>query len=240
VESWCFQRFRAGSLPTHSALLRFFTIEGGESKMTYPQKIETSFSNKTNKPFEPEMDESMSTLKEKLEKRKEELKIVSDKLKYLEEELVKSRTDMKSMNQELLETNHAVSVLAKNIDGKKVELEEKVHTTITTKVMPIIKDLQTDERIKKCWPEINSLVEYLNSITTKNNLYQQTINVLTETEMKIAAMVKNSMTSKQIAGLMYISVETVKAHRKNIRRKLKICNTKHKLSSYLMSVLEED
>jgi DNA-binding CsgD family transcriptional regulator len=194
VESWCFQRFRAGSLPTHSALLRFFTIEGG-------------------------VDESMSTLKEKLEKRKEELKIVSDKLKYLEEELVKSRTDMKSMNQELLETNHAVSVLAKNIDGKKVELEEKVHTTITTKVMPIIKDLQTDERIKKCWPEINSL---------------------TETEMKIAAMVKNSMTSKQIAGLMYISVETVKAHRKNIRRKLKICNTKHKLSSYLMSVLEED
>ena len=55
--------------------------------------------------------------------------------------------------------------------------------------------------------------------------------------MKIAAMVKNKMTSKVIAKLMYISLETVKAHRKNIRRKLKINNTKHKLSEYLVSVL---
>jgi len=63
--------------------------------------------------------------------------------------------------------------------------------------------------------------------------------VLTETEMKIAAMVKNKMTSKKIAKLMYISLETVKAHRKNIRRKLNIHNTKHKLSEYLATVMGE-
>ena len=208
--------------------------------MTYLKKEEISFPNKTDDPYEHEMKESMNMLKEKLEKRKVELKTVSDKLKYHEEELVMRRTEMDSMNRELVETNHAMTVLAKNIDNKKAELEERVHTTITTKIMPIIKDLKTDERIKKYWPEINSMAEHLISITTKKYLYHQIIAVLTETEMKIAAMVKNGMTSKKIAGLMHISMDTVKVHRKHIRRKLKICNTKEKLSSYLMSVLEED
>lgn len=155
----------------------------------------------------------------------------------LKEELVKNRSEWESLNRELVQTHQAMSVLAKNIDSKKVELEKKVNTTITSKVMPIIKELLTENRVKRFWPEISSMAEYLNSITTKSELHLKTISVLTETEMKIAAMVKNKMTSKVIAKLMYISLETVKAHRKNIRRKLKINNTKHKLSEYLVSVL---
>ncbi len=162
---------------------------------------------------------------------------MSQSLNMLKEELVKNRSEWESLNRELVQTHQAMSVLAKNIDSKKVELEEKVNTTITSKVMPIIKELQNEKRIKRFWPEINSMAEYLNSITTKNELYLKIISVLTETEMKIAAMVKNKMSSKEIASVMYISLETVKAHRKNIRRKLKIHNTKHKLSEYLATVM---
>ena len=158
-------------------------------------------------------------------------------LHMLKEELDRNRYEWESLNRELVQTHQAMSVLAKNIDSKKVELEEKVNTTITSKVMPIIKELQTEERIKRFWPEINSMAEYLNSITTKSELHLKIISVLTETEMKIAAMVKNKMPSKDIASVMYISLETVKAHRKNIRRKLKIHNTKHKLSEYLATVM---
>jgi PAS domain S-box-containing protein len=158
-------------------------------------------------------------------------------LHMLKEELVKKRSEWESLNRELVQTNQAMSVLAKNIDTKKFELEEKVNTTITSKIMPIIKELQTEKRIKRFWPEISSMAEYLNSITTKSELHLKTINVLTDTEMKIAAMVKNKMTSKEIASVMYISLETVKAHRRNIRRKLKIHNTRHKLSEYLAMVM---
>jgi len=160
-------------------------------------------------------------------------------LHMLKEELVKNRSEWESLNRELVQTHQAMSVLAKNIDSKKVELEKKVNTTITSKVMPIIKELLTEKRVKRFWPEISSMAEYLNSITTKSELHLKTISVLTETEMKIAAMVKNKMTSKKIAKLMYISLETVKAHRKNIRRKLEIHNTKHKLSEYLATVMGE-
>ena len=160
-------------------------------------------------------------------------------LNMLNEELVKNRFEWESLNRELIQTHQAMSVLARNIDIKKVELEEKVNATITSKIMPIVKELQADNRIKRFWPEINSMAEYLNSITTKSELHLKIISVLTETEMKVAAMVKNKMTSKEIASVMYISLETVKAHRKNIRRKLKIHNTKHKLSEYLATVMVE-
>jgi len=185
------------------------------------------------------MNKSLNTFKAKLKKRETELKTVSDKLHYHQKELVKTRSELESMNRELVQTNKAMAVLAKNIDSKKVELEKKVHTTITSKVMPIIKELLTEKRVKRFWPEISSMAEYLNSVTTKSELHLKSISVLTETEMKIAAMVKNKMNSKEIAKLMYISLETVKAHRKHIRRKLKICNTKHKLSEYLATVMGE-
>ena len=189
--------------------------------------------------LEHEMNKRLTAIKAKLKKRETELKTISDELKFREEELVKSRTEMESMSLELVQTNHAMSVLAKKIDGKKAALEMKVHTTITTKIMPIIRNLEADEKIKKYWPEINSMAEHLNSITTKNNLYHKTISVLTETEMKIAAMVKNGMTTAKIADLMFISKETVKVHRKNIRKKLKINNTKNRLSEYLTMVMGE-
>lgn len=151
----------------------------------------------------------------------------------LNEELVKNRSDWESLNSELVQTHQAMSVLAKNIESKKVELEEKVNITITTKVMPIINDLLSEKKIERFWPEISSMAEHLNSITTKSDLHLKAVSMLTETELKIAAMVKNKMSSKEIAKLMYISLETVKSHRKNIRRKLKIHNTTHKLSEYL-------
>ena len=184
------------------------------------------------------MHKSQNTPKEMLEKRKAKLKIVSDKMQSHQEELVKTKSELEIMNRELVQTHQAMSVLTKNIDRKKVELEKKVNTTITSKVMPIIKELLTEKRVKRFWPEISSMAEYLNSITTKSELHLKSIRLLTETEMKIAAMVKNKMASKEIAKLMYISLETVKAHRKNIRRKLKIHNTKHKLSEYLATVME--
>lgn len=162
---------------------------------------------------------------------------MNNNLNMLKKKLLKNQFELESMYIELVQTQQAMSVLAKNIESKKDKLENKVNTTITSKIMPIIKELQTEERVKRFWPEINSMAEYLNSITTKSELHRNIISVLTETEMKIAVMVKNGMASKEIASVMFISLETVKAHRKNIRRKLKIHNTKHKLSEYLATVM---
>ncbi len=99
----------------------------------------------------------------------------------LKEKLVQNRTEWESLNRELVQTHQAMSVLAKNIDSKKIELEKKVNITITSKVMPIIKRLLTEKRAKRFWPEISSMAEYLNSITTKSELRLKSINGFSET-----------------------------------------------------------
>jgi len=186
------------------------------------------------------MNKRLNTFKKKLEKRETELKTVSDTLIQRKQELVKTRSELENLNRELLQTNQAMSVLTKNIEIQKDELENKVYTTITDKIMPIIRALQTEPRIKKFWPQINFLAEHLNSMSNQNKSYHKAIYLLTEAEMKIAKMIKNGMSSKEITSLMNISSETVKTHRKHIRKKLNIYNTKYKLSSYLVSVLRND
>lgn len=56
---------------------------------------------------------------------------------------------------------------------------------------------------------------------------------LSATELKVALFIKEGLSSNEIARQLTISVATVKTHRKNIRRKLKIQNSKINLSSYL-------
>jgi len=186
------------------------------------------------------MNKSLNTLKNKLKNRETELKTVSHTLMKHKQELVETRSEFGRLNRELVQTNQAMSVLAKNIETQKDEMENRVNTTISDKIIPIIRALQTEPMIKKFWPQINSMAEHLNSMTNQNKSYHKAIYLLSETEMKIATMIKNGISSKEITSLMNISLETVKTHRKHIRKKLNIDNTKYKLSSYLLSVLGND
>ncbi|MGC1401977.1 MAG: helix-turn-helix transcriptional regulator, partial [Thermodesulfobacteriota bacterium] len=54
-------------------------------------------------------------------------------------------------------------------------------------------------------------------------------------ELQIAALIKNGLASKEITGEMNISIETVKTHRRNIRKKLHLHNADINLSSFLKS-----
>jgi chromosome segregation ATPase len=124
------------------------------------------------------MDITLNTLRQKLKKKETELKTVSDILVHHKQELVKTKSELESLNRELIQTNQAMSVLAKKIDIQKAELEDRVNTTIATKIMPIIKDIQTEPKIKKFWPEINLMAEHLNSMVTKNKLSSYLLSVL--------------------------------------------------------------
>jgi DNA-binding NarL/FixJ family response regulator len=52
-------------------------------------------------------------------------------------------------------------------------------------------------------------------------------------EMQIAMMIKNDTTNAEIATRLHISLETVRTHRRNIRKKLGIMGTKTRLNAYL-------
>ena len=63
---------------------------------------------------------------------------------------------------------------------------------------------------------------------------------ITDQEMRVAVMVKNDLTSQKIANMLYISLHTVKTHRKNIWKKLNIQNSTVNLAFYLKSKMVPD
>jgi DNA-binding CsgD family transcriptional regulator len=59
---------------------------------------------------------------------------------------------------------------------------------------------------------------------------------LTPKETQIANLVKDGKTAKQIAELLNISVRTIESHKKRIRKKIHITNSKINLKSHLLSM----
>ncbi|MEA1928737.1 MAG: helix-turn-helix transcriptional regulator, partial [Candidatus Auribacterota bacterium] len=59
---------------------------------------------------------------------------------------------------------------------------------------------------------------------------------LTPREIEICNMIKNGLSSKEIAGLLHLSLKTINRHRQNIRRKCNIRNQKINLATFLQAL----
>lgn len=174
--------------------------------------------------------EYRNELKQAISERTAELKKAHDKL----EQRVEARTsELLKSTQELLNTNNAVSVLARNIDKNREEAEKKIAITINSTIMPIVEKLKNCKTLKEHRSELDVLAAYLNDMTTSLSNGTDIIVRLSPSEMRVAAIIKNGLTGKEIATTLNISLDTVKTHRRNIRKKLKIHNTSINLVNYL-------
>jgi PAS domain S-box-containing protein len=190
------------------------------------------------KRIENALKKTQDELEHRVKERTVELRNALKTVKLSEKELAQRKLALEQLNQELLETNQAVSVLARNIDKRKEELERKIFNMCNSKLLPILKRLQKDEYCQKRQADLELIINYLNEIVYDSGLHHDLDSQLTEQEMRVAVMIKNGLSSQQIADMLFISLHTVKTHRKNIRKKLKISDTQTNLTSYLKSKMK--
>ncbi len=161
--------------------------------------------------------------------------------KETEAELIREQVILenrvKERTKELVETNKALSVLARNIDQKRERGQEKILKTINSKILPIVEQFQKNKTFEKHRAEIDVLKAYLSELTANSKDEPGVIFILSNAELRIATMIKNGFSSPEIARLLSISLDTVKTHRKHIRRKLNISNSKINLTTYLRAKL---
>jgi len=158
-------------------------------------------------------------------------------LKLAEEALKKSQEELFEQKQSLEEANIALKVLLKQREADRQELEKKVLTNVKDLVLPYVEKLK-NSRLK---PRDKTLVEivetHLNDVISP--LLQRFANakiLLTPQEMKVASLVKDGKTSKEIADILNVSETTINFHRKNLRVKFGLTNQKSNLRSYLLSI----
>ncbi len=151
--------------------------------------------------------------------------------------LKKREAELNIKNQTLEELNTALEVLLRQKDDNRIKLEKKVLATVGTRVDPYLNKLNILCQDSMRQNIIRIIKTNLNEIISpfSSKLSSGFVN-LTNAEIRRCDHIKNGYSNKEIADLLNIANDTVAAHRKNIRKKLGIKNSKTNLSSYLRNI----
>ena len=139
------------------------------------------------------------------------------------------------MQKEALEQkNLALSEILGQIEIEKKQIKDDVIANAENLLLPIIQKLRLTGESRKY---VQLLRKNLQELTSSfgRKLTEKGAK-LTSREVEVCGMIKNGLTSKEIAGLLNISLRTVETHRINIRNKLGIVKKDLNLSSYLKTL----
>jgi PAS domain S-box-containing protein len=137
----------------------------------------------------------------------------------------------------LEEANAALRVLLKQREEDKADLQDTVLSNVQQLVIPYVEKLRRGRVDPKQVSYLDILESNLNDIAGPfaQKLSSKYLG-LTPTEIRVAHLVKEGKTTKEISELMNVSTATVESHRKGIRMKIGIRNTKANLRSYLLAM----
>ena len=136
--------------------------------------------------------------------------------------------------KDLEHKNIALSEVLGQIELEKKQIKDNVIANVENLLLPIIQKLILKRESRNYVQMLRKNLQELTSsfgakLTNKKAK-------LTSREIEICNMVKNGITSKEIASLLNISFLTIEKHRINIRRKLGIINKDINLASFLKTL----
>lgn len=167
---------------------------------------------------------------------KEAQKILEQANVRLEEMVEEKRNELDKKAQKLDDLNAALKVLVNAREDYKRELEENVVSNFKQLITPHLDVLKKSQLNTNQMNYFGILEGYMNEITSPfaRDLSSRNFN-LTPQEIKVAGLIKDHKTTKEIAKLLHVSQSAVIFHRHNIRKKLDLIDKKVNLESYLRS-----
>jgi PAS domain S-box-containing protein len=178
-------------------------------------------------------------LEELVQERTAELAEANRRLKQQIEERKRAESALRAQSDHLEEVNTALRVLLKKREEDKHEMQENVLSNVKELVSPYLVRLKRG----RLEPHQQTLLEILQS--NLENIISPFISKLssrylnfTPAEIRVANLIKEGKTNKEIAELLLISKNTVLFHRYNIRTKLGLKRKKINLRTHLLSYEE--
>lgn len=137
----------------------------------------------------------------------------------------------------LKQANAALHGVLDRIEDEKKGVHSAIMANVEKVLMPVLHALEAEipARQKKY---VLLLKEHLEEITAPfADRLSKTFTKLTAVEIRICNMIRNGMSSKEIAQLRHVSPTTVARQRERIRKKLQIAGTDTNLATYLSTFL---
>jgi PAS domain S-box-containing protein len=195
-------------------------------------------------------EEALQTAHNELEKRVEERTIelakANDKLwkevkerKRADRALRKRESDLEAKSNDLAEVNAALKVLLKQVRDDKEELKENILSNVKQLVLPYLERLKVSRMNKDQGSLVRILELNLKNIVSPfaGKLSSKFLN-LSPMEIRVANLVKEGKTNKEISELLCLSENTISSHRYKLRSKLDLKKKGVNLRSYLLSLNE--
>jgi len=220
-------------IPQLGCDLKIIVITGYADKDTAIRALQLGAFDLLEKPFQNELlYHSILRALTALANERESKRLIND-LKQSRSELLVHQRRLGNMNAQLLDTNRALSIFAQNIEREKKEIEKRIALRLRNLILPMVVKLRNDQALHKYRAQLDMLTTQIQDLTSGFAVDSRVAMTLSFTELKIASLVKNGITTEEIARQLYIAESTVRTHRKNIRKKLKINNALYSLRNFL-------
>lgn len=168
----------------------------------------------------------------------EDLWALLEKHQQMEREVAYYQRMTDDLRHELANLNSALRILTQHMEKTRDDVELEMSATIRVKILPILRQLETDPCLEKCRTELDMLKLHLHQLTSGLGRDDFWHSALSTTELRIASLIRKGCTSEEIAERLHVAVDTVKTHRKRIRRKLNLQQSSVSLSTFLRDQTE--
>jgi PAS domain S-box-containing protein len=153
--------------------------------------------------------------------------------------LKKTEGELKAKTRRLKEMNTALKVLLQQREDDSKEIEEKFLLNIKELVMPYIRKIKTGSLDATLAVYVDLVENHLNKIISPflanlTSRYSQ----FTPREIQVISLIREGMTTKEIAGTLNISTHSVDIYRQNIRKKAGLKNKKISIRSFTASLVK--
>jgi len=157
--------------------------------------------------------------------------------KEAEKKLRKRERELKSKSNNLQEVNTAMKVLLDQREQDRREVEEIILNNVKELLAPYLEKIKKTKLTDAQLAHVRIIETNLENIISPflKNLHSKYLN-LTPKEIRVASLIKEGRTTKEIADLLGMSVAAVEFHRNNIRKKLGLRNKKANLVSHLANM----
>ncbi len=144
----------------------------------------------------------------------------------------------------LKEMNHIEEIVS-TVNEPSFDMRDEILPKSKSIILSLLKEAQNNCELSPFEGQLHELEKYINELAHQDDDLAQVSNLLKEhplsrKELKIFSMITNGMTTEEIAEKLFVSTETVKSHRRNIRKKLSLVGNKASLGEFVHHLSETD